>query len=326
MSDEVTGAGSWSQARGWPAPSRGRPISLGLMLPRIGSRPRSESAPDETFHDLVEKARLAIAVGFDMVWFPDHFLIAQDAAGNEFRMVWECWTSLAGLAAALPGVPLGTMVACTGFHNPGSIARMTETIDSISQGNFILGLGCGWHKPEYDMFGLPFDHRVDRFEEALQIITGLTRTGAATLEGQYYQARDALNVPRGPSAAGGGSPVMLGAKQPRMLGLTARYADLWNSDWLSEPAEGARMIETLDAACQREGRDPATLGRSTSSYFTLDDTPTPNPGISGTPAEMAAALHGFAALGIGHHLCSPGQRSPEHIERFGEVLALFDRG
>ncbi|MCA9879681.1 MAG: LLM class flavin-dependent oxidoreductase, partial [Thermomicrobiales bacterium] len=218
------------------------------MLPLLRPAPTDPADNGEDFWDLVAKAKLALEVGFDMIWFPDHFMLDLDPNAAP-RGPWEAWTTLAGLAAALPGVPLGPMVACTGFHNPGSIAKMAETIDSISQGNFVLGLGCGWHKPEYDMFGLPFDRRVDRFEEALHIISSLTRTGAANLEGTYSQARNAINLPRGPRWQEGGPPILLGAKAPRMLRLTARYADAWNSDWLKAPADILPMLTELDKAC-----------------------------------------------------------------------------
>ena len=183
----------------WPESKR--PMSLGLMLPIAEQNAVTNDAPVDGFWDIVAMARLAIEIGFDMLWLPDHFMLKLERHGGQARGVWECWTTTAGIAAALPGIPIGTMVACTAFHNPGSIAKMAETIDDISRGNFVLGLGCGWHADEYQMYGLPFDHRVDRFEEALQIISPLVRTGNASFEGEYYQAREAINFPRGPRGA-----------------------------------------------------------------------------------------------------------------------------
>src|ERR671910_552297 len=180
----------------WPESTR--PMSLGLMLPIAEQNAVANDSPVDGFWDIVAMARLAVEIGFDMLWLPDHFMLKLERHGGQARGVWECWTTTAGIAAALPGIPIGTMVACTSFHNPGSIAKMAETVDDISQGNFVLGLGCGWHADEYHMYGLPFDHRVDRFEEALRIISPLVRTGRASFEGEYYQAREAINFPRGP--------------------------------------------------------------------------------------------------------------------------------
>src|SRR5262249_25632954 len=158
-------------------------------------------------------ARLAIEIGFDMLWLPEHFILKLERHGGQARGVWECWTTTAGVAAVLPGIPIGTMVSCTGYHNPGVIAKMAEAIDSISQGNFVLGVGCGWHEAEYAMFGFPFDPRVDRFAEALRIISPLVRTGHASFAGEYYQARDAVNFPRGPQWRQGGPPLIFGANK-----------------------------------------------------------------------------------------------------------------
>ncbi|MFT4040393.1 MAG: LLM class flavin-dependent oxidoreductase [Thermomicrobiales bacterium] len=309
----------------WITTKRDRPMSLAMMLPLIRPVPTDPTDNGEQFWDLVAKAKLALDAGFDMIWFPDHFVLDLDPNADP-RGPFEAWTALAGLAAALPGTPLGPMVACTGFHNPGSIAKMAETIDSISQGNFVLGLGCGWHKPEYDMFGYPFDHRVDRFEEALHIISSLTRTGTASFEGQYSQARGALNIPRGPRWREGGPPILLGAKGPRMLRLTARYADAWNSDWLAKPEDIQPMLAELDKACTEVGRDPETLVRTSSTRFTFNPDDQNPIAVKGTPAEMAAEMQAYAKLGMRQHLVSIDPRTTENIERFAEVIELFDRG
>src|SRR5690606_12996029 len=121
---------------------------------------------------------------------------------------------------------LGTLVVCTAFRNPALLAKMAETVDEISDGRLILGLGAGNTEAEFDAFGYPFDHRASRFEEAIQIIHGLLRSGRSSLDGTWYQTRDAINRPRGPRQDG--APIMVGTTGPRMLGLTARYADSWN--------------------------------------------------------------------------------------------------
>jgi alkanesulfonate monooxygenase SsuD/methylene tetrahydromethanopterin reductase-like flavin-dependent oxidoreductase (luciferase family) len=300
-------------------------MSLAVMLPQIQQAPTASTNEGEDFWALVEKAKLAIEVGFDMVWIPDHFMINLDPDADP-RGHWEAWTTMAGLAAALPGVTIGPMVACTGFHNPGSIAKMAEVLDAITRGNFVLGLGCGWHKPEYDMFGLPFERLVDRFEEALHIISALTRTGAADLEGRYSQARHAINLPRGPRWQEGGPPILLGAKGPRMLRLTARYADAWNSDWLATPEDILPMLAQLDGACADIGRDPASLIRTSSTRFTFDADADDPMLVRGTPETMAATMHAYARLGMRQHLVSIDPRTPDNFERFAKVIEVFDRG
>ena len=310
----------------WPEMKRGRPMSLGLMLPTAEQNAVANESPRDGFWDTIAMAKLALDVGFDMLWLPDHFILKLDRHGGEARGVWDCWTTAAGIAAALPDTPLGTMVAATSFHNPGSIARMAESIDEISRGNFVLGLGCGWHEPEYEMYGFPFDHRVDRFAEAMQIISPLVRTGHADFKGTYYQASDAVNLPRGPRWREGGPPIIMGANKPRMMQLTARYADAWNSDWLARPEDIQPMVSELDKACAEIGRDPETLIRTSSTRFSFDDDADDPMLVHGAPEEMAATLHAYANLGMRQHLVSLDPRTVDNFERFAKVIDVFDRG
>ena len=309
----------------WPAGRR--PMTLGVMLP-IADLDAVDNEPAELhFADMVAMGRLAVEIGFEALWLPDHFVLKLEREGNVARGVWECWTTCAGLAAAIDEVTIGALVACTSFHSPGSIAKMAENVDDISGGRFVLGLGCGWHKPEYEMYGYPFDHRVDRFEEALAIVSPLLREGRATFEGRYYQARGAVNYPRGPRAAEGGPPILIGANGPRMLRLTARYADAWNSDWQREPATVARQMAALDEACREVGRDPATLVRTSGSNFAMEGAKGRRwEPISGSAEEMAAAIRGFAALGISHYVCGLEPCTPRTLEQFAAVIAALDRG
>lgn len=307
-------------------PSGKRPMSLSLMLPIAEQNAVAADSPRDGFWDIVAMAKLAVGVGFDMLWVPDHFILKLERHGGEARGVWDCWTTVAGLAAALPGVPIGTMVACTGFHNPASIAKMGENIGEISSGNFVLGLGCGWHEDEYHMYGYPFDHRVDRFEEALQIISPMLRNGRATFEGTYYQARDAVNFPRGPHWREGGPPILFGAQQPRMLRLTALYADAWDADWQNDPQIVADKMGELDEACLAVGRDPQGLIRTGGTQFQMGEHPFDWKPFKGTVDEMVATMHSFAALGLRNYRATPSPCTLETLEAFGEVIAAFDRG
>lgn len=312
----------------FPESKHNRPMGLSLMLPIAEMNAVDNDSAVDGFWETVALAKLAVEIGYDMLWVPDHFILKLERHGGEARGVWDCWTTVAGLAAALqvPGVPIGTMVACTGFHNPATIAKMAESIDSISQGNFVLGLGCGWHQDEYEMYGFPFDHRVDRFEEALQIISPLLRTGRATFDGTYYQARDAVNLPRGPRWREGGPPLLFGAQQPRMMRLTALYADAWDADWQDDPAIVAERMTALDEACLAVGRDPLGLVRTGGSQFTMGEHPYHWKPISGSVDQMVATMHAFADLGLRNYRATPSPCTSETLEQFGEVIRKFDQG
>ena len=202
-----------------PESSRKRPLSVGLLLPDTenqldGATPR--------WSDLRRWRGCARTIGFDSIWVTDHFI--HRPPDEPEHGPWECWSLLSALAAITDRVELGTLVICTGFRNPTLLAKMADTVEEISGGRLILGIGAGWNEPEYRAFGYPFDHRIDRFQEALAIITALLRDGHGRFHGTYYQARDCVLRPRGPRPEG--PPIMIGASQagPRMLDLTARYA------------------------------------------------------------------------------------------------------
>jgi alkanesulfonate monooxygenase SsuD/methylene tetrahydromethanopterin reductase-like flavin-dependent oxidoreductase (luciferase family) len=205
-------------------------------------------------------------------------------------------------------------------------AKQAEMIEEISDGRFILGLGAGWHQPDFDMFGFPFDHRVSRFEEGLKIISSLLRTGHADFQGQYYQANDAYNRPQGPRAAEGGPPILIGTKSPRMMGLTARYADIWNSDWHHDAEEVVPMLKALDEACEAAGRDPKTLIRTAGSNLAMPGYlgVRPNP-ITGSVEEMAEKIATFRDLGLRHYVAGLDPCTPATLEHFAKVVELLDK-
>lgn len=304
----------------------GRPMGIGMIMP-ISEMSAYGGTEPPRFADMLEMTRLADEIGFDAVWIPDHLIVKLAAEGNVIRGVWEGWTTIAALAAATRRITLGIFVTCTAFRNPALVAKMAENLDEISAGRFVLGLGAGWHEPEFEMFGYHFDHRVDRFEEALQIICPLVREGTADFQGIYYQVRNAVNRPRGPQAASGGIPILLGAQKPRMMRLTARYADAWNSDWQSDPRAMAGMMAALDRACDEVGRDPATLVKTGSANIampgSLDRRPNP---IRGDTDDLARAIRAFRDLGLRHFVCGFDPCTPRSLEQFAPVLAALDRG
>ena len=157
-----------------------RPLKIGIMLPESEREMAGETAG---WSDFLAMARVIEDLGFDSLWFADHLYMK--VSGHEPQGAWECWSMLSAFAAVTERIELAPFVTCTGYRNPALIAKIAETVDEISGGRLILGLGAGWAEPEYEAFGFPFDHRASRFEEALAIITGLIRTGHVDFEGQY---------------------------------------------------------------------------------------------------------------------------------------------
>ena len=168
-------------------PSAQHPFKIGIQLP--------ETEYEVRWSELKAMAQLAESAGFDSLWVGDH-LLYRDEEGT--RGPWEAWSQLAALAAVTERMELGPLVAATSFHNPAMLAKKAATLDEISGGRLILGLGAGWNETEYSAYGFPYDHRVDRFAEAFTIIRTLLREGAIDFDGQFYQARDCELLPRGP--------------------------------------------------------------------------------------------------------------------------------
>jgi probable F420-dependent oxidoreductase len=275
------------------------------------------------FRDIQAMAQAAEAAGFDSFWLADHLLLSHP--GEEERGAWEALTFLAALAASTSRVAIGSLVACTSFRNPALLAKMADSLDEISGGRFILGLGAGWHEPEYAAFGYPFDHLASRFAEALQIIAPLLREGHVDFAGQHYSARDCVLRPRGPSPSG--PPIWIGAKGPRMMRLVARYADAWNTVWHKHPEGVLAARPKLDEACAAVGRDPATIALTAGSFAHLlapgelpraDDT-----SITGSPEEMARALRAFEDAGVTHLVLNIEPCEVGSIERLAPVIALL---
>jgi len=225
-------------------------------------------------------------------------------------------------------VELGSIVMCTAFRNAALLAKMAATLDHLSDGRLILGVGCGWHDPEYEAFGYPTDHKVGRFEEALTVIRGLIREGRADLAGRWVTATDAALVP----PARPDLPILIAAKRPRMLELTARHADAWNLAWFGEPDERwATTRQALEDACVAVGRDPATLERTVGvnvRYLDLipplADGSTPpvaeGKALAGSVDDVAAGLRAYADEGTGHLIAALEPTTPQTVERFAQAV------
>ena len=224
--------------------------------------------------EVVAMARAAEEVGFDSIWLGDHLLYRGD--GREERGPWEVWTQLAGLAAVTERVRLGPLVACASFHPPGLIAKMAASVDDISGGRFVLGLGAGWNETEYRAFGLPYDHRVSRFEESFEIVRRVLAGERVTLDGRFWQAEDLVLLP--PPARR--IPLMIGSNGAADAVDRAAARGLVEHLVLGLREHGRRLrrAERSDrAAAERAGRDPAEVSRSTAVLVELDPTPSSGP-------------------------------------------------
>ncbi|MGH2561589.1 MAG: LLM class flavin-dependent oxidoreductase [Thermomicrobiales bacterium] len=270
-------------------------------------------------------ARQVEEAGFDSVWIYDH-LLYRFPEQKPFG-VWEGWTIMTALAEATERVEIGGLVFCTAFRNPAVLAKMAVTLDEVSGGRIILGLGCGWHEPEFDAFGLPFDHRVDRFEEACEIIVPLVKEGKIDFTGKYYSAPNCEMMP--PPRKGGVS-VLIASSKPRMHGLTAKFADSWNTAWLGQASALTPRREGIEAACVEAGRDPATLEITVGLNVAFpgmegapEDTSDPAKFLTGTADELAAGLQGYAAAGVGHVICNCMPVETETVGQLAEALARF---
>jgi alkanesulfonate monooxygenase SsuD/methylene tetrahydromethanopterin reductase-like flavin-dependent oxidoreductase (luciferase family) len=301
-----------------------RALKMGFILPQLDGK-RVGSAP--RWSEISAMATLAEDVGFDSLWLVDHLLYGF-GPDDPPRGIWECWSLLAALAATTRRAELGTLVTCTGFRNPALLAKMADTVDEISGGRLILGLGAGYYELEYRAFGFPYDHRVGRFEEALTIIAGLLRDGQIDFEGRFYSARDCELRPRGPRPEG--PPIMIGSRGERMLRLMAEHAHSWNG-WLvrggSKPEDIPPLREAVDAACEKAGRDPASIERTVTLWIEPGTEMKRDEGgpICGSPDEIVEQLHAFQREGITHIQVATRAPKPQTIEALGEVLAALDR-
>ena len=296
-------------------------MKIGLLVILANDRENNRKRSYDSIRAIAQQAE---ADGFDTIWLADHLLYHNP--GEPIRGVWECWTMLAALAEATQRVEIGTLVVCNSFRNPAILAKMATAADEVSHGRLILGVGAGWNEPEYRAFGVPFDHRVDRFEEALQILKPLLREGHVDFAGQYYQAQDCDDVPRGPRPEG--PPLMVGSEGPRMLKLTAQYADLWNTGYMGGPETMVERLAKIETVCREVGRDPATLGITALIGLWFPDLQAKKPSffenpLTGTVEELAAAMRGYAELGVQHIMFQCEPYAPEAIRRLTEALHRY---
>ncbi|HEX7173605.1 MAG TPA: LLM class flavin-dependent oxidoreductase [Candidatus Limnocylindria bacterium] len=290
-------------------------MKIGLMLP-LGE---SEAGG---WTNLRAMAVAADERGLDSVWGADHLIFRDDGATEGIH---ECWTVLTAVAAVTSRVEIGPLVLALPFRNPALTAKMAAELDEVSGGRLILGLGCGWHEPEFDAFGYPFDHRVSRFEEGMRIVSPLLREGHITFDGRYHRAIEAELRPA--PIREGGPPILIAGKQPRMLRLVAEYADQWNAAWYGHPDRADELrtrLTKLRAALDDAGRDPASLAITVGIFvaFADADGDIPDRAIRGSVDDVGAALAGYADLGVSHLIVHLWPRSPDAVRRLAEAAAI----
>jgi alkanesulfonate monooxygenase SsuD/methylene tetrahydromethanopterin reductase-like flavin-dependent oxidoreductase (luciferase family) len=298
-------------------------MKVGLMLPLGHNDGLGHPLP---WSELRAMALAAEDGGLDSLWGADHLVFEED--GKTYG-IHECWTVLTAVAAATTRVEVGPLVLALPFRNPALVAKMAAALDEVSNGRLILGLGCGWHEPEFTAFDFPFDHRVGRFEEALQIVLPLLRTGKVTFEGKWHCADTEL-IPRGPRPDG--PPILIAGKQPRMMELVARHADQWNAAWYGMPEEATELAERIArqrAACEAAGRDPATLGLTAGIFVAFpnllaegDGEDPPEEAIRGDIDAVGAAMAGYAAHGIEQVIVHLWPRTPAAVAELARAAEL----
>jgi alkanesulfonate monooxygenase SsuD/methylene tetrahydromethanopterin reductase-like flavin-dependent oxidoreductase (luciferase family) len=296
-------------------------MKVGVMLP-FGEDEATQRVP--SWAHLRELAITADETGLDSIYGADHLIFH----GDRTEGIREGWTALTAVAAVTSRVEVGPLVLAVPFRNPALTAKMAVELDEISGGRFVLGLGCGWHEPEFRDFDFPFDHRVGRFEEALQVIVPLVRQGRVSFEGRWHRA-DTQLIPRGPRPSG--PPILIAGKGPRMMRLVARYADRWNAAWFGPPEEAHELdarVARLREACEAEGRDIGTLTLTAGVFVFFPDLardgdePPPDTAMRGTPEQIAPMLARYADHGISELIAHFWPSRPEAVAALAEAAEL----
>ncbi|HSL25952.1 MAG TPA: LLM class flavin-dependent oxidoreductase [Acidimicrobiia bacterium] len=295
-------------------------MKIGVQLPEIEYEP--------TWPQIAEMARVAEETGLDSIWVGDHLLydLAEGRKGP-----WEAWSLLAALAAVTDRVELGPLVAALPFHNPAVLAKKAATVDEISGGRLVLGVGAGWNRVEFAAFGLPFERRVARFAEAFTIVRRLLAEGRIDFAGEFYTLRDCELLPR--PTRPGGPPLMVGSSGPRMLALTLPFVAAWNSwydDFDNDPDQVPALLASIDEACRHAGRPPGEVEKTVAIYLSFSgradrrtDRRTGGNPWHGSTTAMVERFGALAAAGVGHVQAVLDPITADSIAQLGEVAARF---
>jgi probable F420-dependent oxidoreductase len=288
-------------------------MRIGIQLPEVEREVR--------WPEYLAMARAAEECGFDSIWLGDHLLYDAPERGP-----WEAWTLLSALAAVTERVKLGPLVACAGFRPPAVLAKMAATVDEVSGGRLVFGIGAGWNEREFVAYGIPFDRRVSRFEEAFAIIRGLLAGERVTLHGHFHSADDAVLLPRPARQV----PLMIGSNGPRMLAAALPHVSSWNTWYVDygNTADGfAALNARISEAAERAGRDPAEIERSACAHVVLDpanpERKVEVPPIDG--ADVAARVRELGEAGADEVIIVAGPITERSIRALGDALATSGR-
>jgi len=295
-----------------------RQLSVGVQLPEVER--------DVRWPEIVSMARAAEATGFDSVWLGDHLLYRGD--GRPERGPWDAWTTLAALAASTERVRLGPLVACAAFHPPGILARMAASVDEVSRGRFVLGIGAGWNETEFRAFGIPFGERASRFEETFEVIRRLLAGERVTFEGRFAHVEDAVLLPEPARRV----PMMLGSNGDRLLRAALPHVDAWNT-WYTgfgnTPEGFATLNDRVTRLAGEVGRQANEVARSACVLVVLDPDAGERPvhegvvPVEGSPERIADGLRGLSEAGAGEAILVLSPITEGSIRSMGEVLALL---
>jgi probable F420-dependent oxidoreductase len=229
--------------------------------------PNPERPPSE----VLDLARMADAEGWHCLWYADHYMPNTGSQEIKPGSVHECWAILPAVAAVTERLRLGPLVAPTSVHHPALLANRAATIDQLSAGRFTLGVGAGWQINEHHAYGIELEapgDRVSRFEEAIQVVRSLLTEDRTDFHGEFYDITDA---PADPKPVQSPLPILVGTGSPRMLRITARHADEWNT-WGSPDMAGGALAK-FHTACEQVERDPSTMWKSTQALVFMNDDP-----------------------------------------------------
>ena len=283
-------------------------------------------ASTQSWEDVLEMARHVESTGWDGFYFCDHFM----PNGRNVDAPWaEVFTTLGGIAAAVPRIRFGTLVCGNTYRHPAVLAKMAATLDRISGGRFVLGLGAGWQENEHLAYGIPFytlAERLARLDEACQVVKALFGEKRASFKGRYYQLEDAALEPKPVQQP---LPLLIGGGGEKVtLRIAARWADEWNV-W-GDVATLQHKMAILDRHCARFGRDPRAIRRSAVALLQLVDDPqaaekiragaTGRPMIVGTADEVARVVQAYRAAGVDELIIPDFNLGPR-----AQKLAVLDR-
>jgi alkanesulfonate monooxygenase SsuD/methylene tetrahydromethanopterin reductase-like flavin-dependent oxidoreductase (luciferase family) len=262
--------------------------------------------------------------GFSGIYVGDHLLYRGD--GRPERGPWSSWTLLAALAAVTERADLGPLVACAGFHPPAVLAKMAATLTEVSGGRFVLALGAGWNEAEFRAFGISFDRRVARFQEAFTIIRGLLHGDRVTFDGEYHSVQDAVLLPPQQHP----TRLMIGSNGPRMLRIALPHVAAWNT-WYEDYGNTAEGFATLNAkisaAAADAGRAPQEIARSACAFVVLDRDADERrivdgaPPIEGSADQIAARIRELGDAGAQEVILVVSPITEHSIRTLGEAVA-----